>query len=142
MSAQDYKQSISLTPTHASISATGEIGVGYHPLDYPVHIRQWSVMPAVSGPNYATGGMSVSLMIQSMVSGSTASAIATITGAASDAAGVVIVKKNLDTEVNPHQRVFLNNNAIISGSPTIQSKILVEPKWERPENFTSKRVIT
>lgn len=142
MSAQDYKQNISLTPTSASITATGEIGVAYHPLTYPVHVRRWAVLPMVSGLNYATGGMSVSLMIQSTVSGASASAIATITGGTGDAAGVVIIKKGLDTEVNPHQRVFLNNNTVISGAPTIQSSILVEPKWEEPENFTSKRVVT
>lgn len=142
MSAQDYKQNISLTPTSVGITATGEIGMSYHPLSYPVHIRQWNILPMVSGLNYATGGMSISLMIQSVVSGAAATAIVTVTGGTGDAAGVVIVKKNLDTEVNPHQRVFMNNNAVISGAPTIQSSILIEPKWERPENFTSKRVIT
>jgi hypothetical protein len=142
MSAQDYKQNISLTPTSVSVTATGEIGMRYHPLSYPVHIRQWNVLPMVSGLNYATGGMSLSLMLLSLVSGSTASAIVTITGGTGDAAGVVIVKKNLDAEVQPHQCVFINNNAVISGAPTIQSSILIEPKWERPENFTSKRVIT
>lgn len=142
MSAQDYKESVNLTPTAASVTATGEIGNSFHPLSYPVHIRQWSVLPMVSGLNYATGGLNVSLMIQTTVSGGTATAITTITGAAGDAAGVVIVKKGLDTEVAPHQRVFMNNNAIVTGAATIMSHILIEPKWERPENFTSKRVIT
>jgi hypothetical protein len=142
MSAQDYKQSINLTPTSVSISATGEIGINFIPLNYPVHIRQWAVMPMVSGHNYATGGMSISLMIQSLATGTTASAIYTMTGSTGDLNGVVIIKPELDAEVQPHQRVFMNNNAVISGSPTIQSQILIEPKWERPENFTSKRVIT
>jgi hypothetical protein len=142
MSAQDYKQNVILTPTAASISATGEIGTRYHNLSWPYHVRQFNILPLVSGLNYATGGMSISLMLLSLVSGSTASAIVTVTGGTGDAAGVVIVKKGLDAEVQPHQCVFINNNAIISGSPTIQSSILIEPKWERPENFTSKRVIT
>jgi hypothetical protein len=142
MSAQDYKQSINLTPTSVTVTATGEAGNSYIPMNYPVHIRQWAVLPMVSGANYATGGLSLSLMIQSLISGAAATAIVTITGGTGDAAGVVIVKKNLDAEVQPHQRVFINNNAVISGTATIQSQILVEPKWERPENFTSKRVIT
>jgi hypothetical protein len=142
MSAQDQKFSVSLTPTSVSVTATGEIGNSYHPLHVPVIVRQLAILPMVSGLNYATGGLSVSLMIQSLVSGSTASAITTVTGTTGDAAGVVIVKRNLNTTVNPHQRIFLNNNAIVSGAPTIQAAVLLEPKWEQPGNFTSARVLT
>jgi hypothetical protein len=142
MSAQDQKFQVQLTPTAATISATGECGNSYNPLHIPVIVRQWAVLPMVSGLNYATGGMSISLMIQSLVSGSTASAITTITGSTGDAAGVVIVKRNLNTTVEPHQRVFMNNNAVISGAPTIIGSILLEPKWEQPANFDSVRVIS
>jgi hypothetical protein len=142
MSAQDMKLQFSLTPTSVSVTATGEIGMSYHPLHIPVIVRQFAILPMVSGLNYATGGMSVSLMIQSLVSGSTASAITTVTGGTGDAAGVVIIKRNLNTTVEPHQRVFMNNNAVISGAPTIQASILVEPKWEQPANFDSVRVIS
>lgn len=142
MSAQDQMFHVSLTPTNVSVTATGEIGNSYHPLNFPVIVRQFAVLPMVSGLNYATGGLNVSLMIQSTVSGSTASAITTVTGASGDAAGVVIVKRNLNTKVNPHQRIFLNNNAIVTGAATIQAGVLLEPNWEQPGNFTSVRVLT
>jgi hypothetical protein len=140
MSAQDFKPYISLTPTNASVTATGEIGVPYAPLAYPVIIRSIQVMPMVSGLNY--DNLNVSLDIISLTSGSTASVVYTVTGTTADAAGKVIFKKGLNTRVSPGSRVFLNNHSIVTGAATIQAGIMVEADWEEPSNFTSVRVLT
>jgi hypothetical protein len=140
MSAQDFKPYIHMTPTAVSVSATGEIT---NPvlMGYPVTIRQFHVMPLVSGLNYATA-LGCRLMIQSLASGSTASAVCTVTGASGDIAGKLIVKKNLNTVLRPGSRVFVNNDSVVTGAPTAHFGIVVEPKWEEPENFTSARVLT
>lgn len=141
MSAQDHKIAISLTPTAVTVSATGEVGNSFYPLAYPVIVREFQVMPLTSGLNYATA-LGVRLMIQSLASGSTASAICTVTGTTGDIAGKIIVKKNLNTTANPGSRVFVNNDSVVTGTPLAVFGILVEPKWERPENYTSARVLT
>lgn len=140
MSAQDHKIQFQLS-TAITVSATGEFGNSFYALSYPVVVREFTVMPLTSGLNYATA-LGLRLMIQSLGSGSTASAICTITGAAGDIAGKAIVKKGLDTEVPVGSRVFMNNDSVVTGTPQIVAGILLEPKWERPENYTSARVLS
>lgn len=141
MSAQDGNRYIHLTPTAASVTATGE-ATNSHFVGFPVIIRQFHVLPMVSGLNYATGGLSCRLMIQDTASGSTASAVCTVTGTTGDIAGKLIVKKGLNTEWRPGKRIYVNNDAVVSGAATAHFGVVVAPKWEEPENFDSVRVLT
>jgi hypothetical protein len=140
MSYTDQKITLCLTPTAISVTATGE-SHSFEPPFHPYIVRGAAFVPTVTGGDYTS--LNWSLNIVDLVSGSTASAICTVTGVASDAVGDVIYKKNLDTEVSPGQKIYFHvDTAVTSDDGGGKFYVYLEPRWEQPANDADVRVIT
>lgn len=134
-------QEIIMTPTAASVTASGQIGNTYEPGLYPQNVVGLAFIPTTSGQDY--GPVAISLNIIDTTSGSTASTIDTINCATGDVVGSVIYAKGLNTTVSPGQRLLLNLDASVTATAAAGKVIVyVQPKWEEPGNNTDMRATT
>lgn len=132
---------IIMTPTAASVTASGAIGNTYDPGLYPVRVVGMAVVPTTSGGVYTS--MEVSLNIIDTTSGSTASAIDTVYGVATDAPGHVIYSKGLNTKCSPGQRLQLNcDAAATTTAAAVKVMVYVQPQWDEPGNNSDMRQTT
>lgn len=132
---------IIMTPTAASVTASGAIGNTYDPGLYPVRVVGFCVIPTTSGIDYDP--MQVSLNIVDTTSGSTASTIDTIYGVASDAPGHVIYAKGLNTKCSPGQRLQVNLDAAVTATAAAAKvMVYVQPQWDEPGNNSDMRQTT
>lgn len=127
---------IALTATAAAvISAQRTPGI------LPEIIRGFAVMPLTAGAAYES--MVVALQHIGLASGSTASAIATINGVASDKPGHVIYVDGLNVKVNPGEAYYVEvTGAATTAAADFAAQAYIEPGWEQPLNDTSMRVTT
>ena len=141
MSYTDQKNVINLTPTAASVTATGNLGNSYEPAFGPEIVRKFAVLPVTTAGVYTS--LQVNLYHISLVSGSTASAIDIIYGTATDYTGRVVYAKDLNVTINPGDRIYANcQAAATTASTNVKCYVMTEPKWDVEANSTDMRVTT
>lgn len=123
-----------MTPTSAASDTAGNVGTEVNVGIVPHIVRAWSV--SLVGAGGVTGD--IKLQKIGMESGAVAVDVATITLIAADVQGDVIYKRNLDVEVHAGEFLFLNIPANIGSGPTFKSSVLLEPRWENPENLGTR----
>lgn len=128
------KQEILMTPTAVSATATGD-KAEWNPGYMPHIIRACVVMPTVSGTTIS--GMTFNFNHLSLVSGSTATAIATLFGTATVTPGRAMYKDDLNVEVLPGEQVVFNLGTGAASGVNVKAVIYVEPRWEQPANLTN-----
>lgn len=133
------KQHIMMTTSGISATTSGD-KASWSPGYMPMIVRAVGV--TYTAGNTTAGGFSGLFNHLDLASGSTASAIGTLIGNATDKKGHVIYKDGLNVEIDPGQSVVFNVTKICSGVCNVQPWLYVEPRWEQPGNDTGMRETT
>lgn len=133
------KQIIQMTATGIDISSSGVIGLRFTPGLVPYIIRGFSMTNTSTLANCS--GL-VAVLQNRALSDTTATAIATLNGTATNGAGVVIYKNGLNKRVDPGQEVSVDISSAATVAALMSFVMMVEPQWETPVNISGMKATT
>lgn len=134
------KYEIMMTASSLSATTSGVVA-RWAPGYIPHYVRAVGIVYTATGNT--SSGLTAAFQHLDNTSGSTASAIGTLVGVASDVAGHVVYHTVTgDVLIQPGERVELDLTGAASGDCLIIPILYVEPKWEQPANNSNMRATT